>query len=80
MTSLTIHLLYRALMVSRHPHDILSTLDILVLCVLAMCLQYGRARMLTNPREAFVIAWISSMGTIATWVLAVLLLSRAGLA
>ncbi len=80
MLSLTVQLLYRALEVFRQPHEILSTLDVLVLCVLAMCMRYWRTRMADNPREGFVIGWASSVGTIAVWIVAVLILRRAGLA
>ena len=79
MELLTIRVLSTALNVLHDPHELLSTLDVLVGCLLAMCVGFGRILMIEDPQRGFAVAWISSLGTIVFWVLAVFILRRAGL-
>jgi Na+-transporting NADH:ubiquinone oxidoreductase subunit NqrE len=79
MASLIVQILSNVLEVIRNPHELLSTLDVLVVCVLATCIGFGRVLMIDHPREGFAVAWISSIGTILFWILAVLILRRTGL-
>lgn len=79
MSLLTIRTISTLLHVLHNPRELLSTLDLLVVSVLTMCVGFGRLLMIDDPKMGFAMAWVSSLGTILFWILAVFILREFGL-